>query len=285
MVRRTSALTLIAALLSIQTCQASIVVFAFGNKKAIIAADSRATYGDGSYRDDSCKIGSYKNNVVFAHVGIASFRMVDFMAEARQAVADVTSQPRLPGDNRSIAERSAILWKDRAVTALQALGLQQLSALINQNGNPELSAFMFSSVDEGTQTISTWYTTVTFAGTPFGIPMLDGKVEQYGVDSDDAIKLRALGHAQIFWEYFVGRTERAMSWRKQTQSSQSPPERRLEETVAALVEFTVQNDSQGVGGDVDEVDLEVNQGIRWLRRKAACASPGEEPVAPIDEPR
>jgi hypothetical protein len=260
----------------VQTCHSSIVIFAFGNKKAIIAADSRVTHADGSYKDNACKIGSYGNNVVFAHVGLASFGIIDPMRQARQAVDDAESQTPLPGDDRSIAQRAAMLWRDRTVAAFQQLGFQQLLALATQNGSPQLAAFMFASADAGTSQISTWHATVTLTQGIFAMPGVEGLAEPYGVDSDEEIKLKALGHDQIFWEYAGGKTDRAKGWRQQVQAAQLPPERRLEQTVASLVDLTIHNDSNGVGGDVDEIDLKLDQGITWLHRKAACSASGEE---------
>src|SRR5579864_4740671 len=75
-------------LIAAQICDASVVVFAFGKKTVIIAGDSRETYSDGTFRDTACKLGSYGDNVIFTHVGIASFGVTDLMSEARKAVAD-----------------------------------------------------------------------------------------------------------------------------------------------------------------------------------------------------
>ena len=59
--KKTAVLAIVAfmALVEIQICRASIVVFAFGKKTVIIAADSRETYSDGTFKDTACKIGVF----------------------------------------------------------------------------------------------------------------------------------------------------------------------------------------------------------------------------------
>ena len=124
-------------------------------------------------------------------------------------------------------------------------------------------------IPAATGTIAIWYTTVTLK-TENGKLGLEAKAEPYGVDGEDELKLRALGHDQIFWEYARAQTDRAKLWRKQVEGTQVPVDRKLEETVTRLVELTINNDPEGVGGNVDRVRLEIGKGIQWQQRKPGC---------------
>ncbi len=264
---------IVATILSTSLASASIVVFAFGKKSVIVAADSRETYSDGSFKDTACKIGSYGNNVVFTHVGIASFGVTDLMAEARDSVmmSVPTTSLAVVGPTQSIAERAAMRWKDRAEALLRLRGANQLLMMTKQNGSPELAAFMFASI-EANNNIAIWYATITLTNVIDGMPQLEATAQQYGVDGDEAYKLRALGHSQIFWEYAAAKTDRAKVWRKEAERDQEPS---LEKTVKNLVELTISHDSEGVGGDVDRMRLDVGKGIQWLELKPGCSSMGE----------
>lgn len=255
-------------LLAAGICHASVVVFAFGTRTVIIAGDSRETYSDGTFRDTACKLGSYGDNVVFTHVGITSFGVTDFMAEARRAIADSVAVESA----QSIAQRAAIRWKERAASILRKEGARELLKMSKQNGNPQLAAFLFASAEQTTGNISLWYATVTLGKIQDGVPVLETKAEEYGVDDPSRFKLRALGHEQIFWEYGAGKTARAKGWREELEKSPSPPERKLEETVMRLVELTIAYDAVGVGGAVDGLRLDVGKGVQWLQRKPACTS-------------
>jgi hypothetical protein len=223
---------ILAMLIATKICSASIVVFAFGKKTAIIAADSRETYSDGTFKDTACKIGSY----------------------------------------------GSITWKDHAAAILQSQGAEQLLKMTKLNGSPQLAAFMFASTE--TATISIWYATVILTKIENGLPVLETKADEYGVDDESEFKLRALGHDQIFWEYVGAKTDRARLWRKDVEGSRSPPDRKVEETVTRLVELTINHDSEGVGGSVDRLRLEVGRGIQWLQRKPECSPSGERVALP-----
>ncbi len=273
MLKLAPAKIIFAALIATNVCSASIVVFAFGKKTVIVAADSRETYGDGTFKDTACKIGSSGNDVVFTHVGISSFGVTDLMLEARSAVAAAI------GGSQSIAQKAAMTWKDRAATILLSQGTEQLLRMATQNGSPQLAAFMFASTETATGTIAIWYTTVTLK-IENGLLVLEARAEPYGVDGEDELKLRALGHEQIFWEYAHTQTDRAKLWRKEVEAVQVPIDRKLEETVARLVQLTIDNDPEGVGGSVDRLRLDVGKGIQWQSRKPECSSSGERVLPP-----
>jgi len=261
-----------------RTCIASIVLVAFGKDRVITAADSRETYSDNTYKDTACKIGSYGNKVVFTHVGVASFGVTDFMSEARKAVGRAAASR----SSQSIAQQAANGWKDRAAELLQSQGTEQLLSMTKKNGSPQLAAFMFANTEASTGTVSVWHATVTLTGIKDGRPMLESKAEEYGVDADNQSKIRALGHDRIFWEFVREKTPRAMTWRKELEASlqRLPLERKLERTLASLVKLTIDHDPEGVGGNVDELRLDVAKGVRWLHRKPECSFSGQPVPSP-----
>jgi hypothetical protein len=100
----------------------TVIVVGSSKEKIIIAADSRATKGDGSHKDDFCKIVELGDDVIFAATGIVSDSSgilpedvkFDVYSAARQAYGEIkekSPQARMAlSIGKNLSDRVALQW-------------------------------------------------------------------------------------------------------------------------------------------------------------------------------
>ena len=273
----------------------TIVVISYSKQKVIVAADSRANFGDGRYEDSYCKITALSDKLVFAATGIvgdSSYLLPEDLRfgaieEARKAVVGITLRPN-PQDTSSVhtdaffdavGERwgSAMAERFRRAAPERLQDWLKIMSLENNRTSAPFVIGIFAGLGTYGQIM------VMSVHVDYGRPQKDMRVPlaHYDLEWLDISELpegmtitEAYGMPEIVQEINGGKTDfakREMAALAELRQKTTPDEYdrlRAIRLVDLTIAFHPKHDF--VGGKIDAAELLRGGKINWRQRKENC---------------
>ena len=260
----------------------SVKIFRFSRAKITIAADSRVTHSDGTRDDKECKLAALGNRFVFSATGLTGQRF--------QAIS-----PAWPtGWNAWDEARAA--WEAQLAETGGVIQSGFVRKVADRWGERVASMFRLQSPAEFPQIVHHEMLTMgLFAGVNFrGVIVVVVEIVKYDKQrletsgilsvSNEGFPLDpgngycdsifALGKTEIATELACGTSDRAKhfaeTWNRESVKIRA--DKRDSEYLERLVKATARfhPDRDSVGGPVDVIEVDANNGTHWVQRKENC---------------
>ncbi|MGO9403468.1 MAG: hypothetical protein ACLPVW_08365 [Terriglobales bacterium] len=254
-----------------QVKSSTIIVLGESKHKIVIAADSRMSEEDGSYRDDGCKIAALNNKFLFATSG-RSFDIThgivgwDATEQARTALALVLQAERTTELTHSFVMEIANEWATLIFNNVTAHIRPEEFVTMKQDQLFVDGTFITLEAPEP----NIAYTAFRRDGntTKFLTPMIStGHLP-------DKMAFTAIGSGySTFIEFLNNTSPRAKKEQRITTrlAKRWEPEQADARMAIRLVDLVIKYSPEpDVGGRVDAADLTVGQPVHWIQRKPNC---------------
>jgi hypothetical protein len=269
----------------------TIVVLVTSKDKVALAADSRATLGNGRHEDQFCKILALGNNLIFAATGVGVLSTPSLPANLRFDVRDELRlayesppDPRFPDSGFTIGVING--WWER-------IQYRFMNAVrwLQQNAPEELAGLRDSNMPQDSFVLG------IFAGVePSGDLITRAPVFKYGkinrgwlkIDHDfpyltgmatprasDPMQEAAFSYNEVANRYIYGQTPEAQSERRSWNDMLiRNPAIGIGYVAVRIVDLDIAfypaPGNRYIGGRIDAVVLKRGGGIEWVQRKEGC---------------
>lgn len=251
----------------------TVIVVGSSKDKIILAADSRATKGDGSHKDDFCKIVELGDDVIFAATGIVSDSSgilpedikFDVYSAARKAYSEIKEKsPRAKMSlivGKSLSDRVALQWSNDFGSHMVAAA--KVSDWINRpNGGRIIGIFVATEAKEMDAVVA------TLNCTPQNIK-INCEMEKGPIEIPDVICFEPFGTIDVVQ---LALLHTSNEWRQfQKKRSENSDQADIEFAIR-LVELTEDFSAfkKDVGGKIDAVEVRPGKKPYWIQQKCEC---------------
>jgi hypothetical protein len=284
------AVLLLAALAGAQVRSGSIVVLGRSRQRIVIAADSRVNFGDGKYKDSSCKIAALNDQFIFAATGIvgdSSYLLpenlrFDATEEARRVFRQYSQTPENSfglGKVGTVASNwgTAMAKHFRDAAQVSPGSLREWLKRVDRSHESPFIVGVFAGLESDGE-ISVYSVNVDYVQ-PRGGP---ASAEPFFLTSmpfsddfpDDFPLITPFGIPEIVHEVSDGKSDRAKQELNNRQLLQKTlsAEAYARNQVIRMVDLTIayHPKQEFVGGKIDAIELPRAGKVHWVQRKQNC---------------
>jgi hypothetical protein len=251
----------------------TVIILGYSRDKIILAADSRATMGDGSYNDHFCKVISLGNDVIFAATGIVSDSSQDLPEDARfeaySAVRKAYDEIKQKAPeakmalniHKSVIDQVALQWSvDLGSRLVKA---SKLSAWTNQPGGGKITGVFVAQEENKMKALAE-----TLICTPQNIAHnCDFEVSTFEMSED--IHFQPFGTTDVAMQSILPTSN---EWGHFEELKSKNPDQADRAFVIRLAELTEDFSTfkKFVGGKIDAVELVPGKKLYWIQQKCEC---------------
>ena len=272
-----------------QAVSGTVIVVERSKQKVIIAADSRANFGNGRYQDSACKITALSDRLIFAAAGIVSDsslfipRYLRFGAREQARRAFSAYSPTAKGEMRldvvgQTASRWARLMGLRFARASRAAPgeVREWLRRIDPGHERTLTIGIFAGLESNGE-LEVVIENIEYTEQNTSAPVAVSMMEPFNIPNewpDNVFAFRPFGRTRIVAEMLAGKTDRAMKEALAMRPLRENLSPNAFERLRAirLVDLTIAYDPEPefVGGPIDAIELARGGRATWIQRKSGC---------------
>jgi hypothetical protein len=281
---------LLAASAGSQIRSGSIVVLGRSRQRIVIAADSRVNFGEGKYKDSSCKITALSDQLIFAATGIvgdSSYLLpenlrFDATEEARKVFLQYSQRPENSFDLGKVGTMAsswgtAMAKHFRAAAESSPESLQKWLKRADLAHESPFIVGVFAGLESDGE-ISVYSVNVDYVqareGAVSAEPFFLTSMPFSDDFPDDFPLITPFGIPEIVHEISDGKSDRAKQELNNRQLLQKTlsAEAYARNQVIRMVDLTIayHPKQEFVGGKIDAIELPRAGKVQWIQRKGNC---------------
>jgi hypothetical protein len=277
-VRLASAVVLVPLIAGAQleTGIGTLVILESTQDEIVVAADSRMHVQQREL-DDRCKITALGNELIFAASGTTQFFFPDprFAWDAHTIARNVFRRLSQERTKEPMPLRLANAWRDEVKKKLKADLRRDPQETIQGAYENSLIDAIFAGFDGNSPLIVRG--SITYTKTASG--QFETNFSISDLFREPGVEM--IGHSDVAYELFEGRTDRAHQWRHDMKARIRKDDDPIAFVAIDAVRFSMANQPlekignemvQPIGGPIDAVRLKRMGGIDWIQRKENCPS-------------
>lgn len=250
----------------------TVIIVGIDQQKAILAADSRATRGDGTYDDHYCKIIALGDDMLFAATGLlsndspgfpddAKFQVYDSARKAYDEIKRATPESNVAFAPSSFVGKVAFWWSLK--NGMKFISAAKISPWINQPGGGQITG-----VFVGTEGKTVEFDSRTLACTPQNIALnCEARFSQLVVPKD--IQFIPFGTVDIGQLALAPESNESRRYRDSRAVNADRAGRQFAIRLAELTEdFSAYRSF--VHGKIDAVEIRPGKKPYWIQQKTEC---------------